>query len=76
MYFGIMNYIGTKGEVCRQLKIFKPPPPVVYATDCSKAVVLVVFLILCSFMVYTTGRLMYLSLLVLFVLVSPIVLAF
>ena len=53
-----MNYIGTKGEVCRQLKIFLKPP-VVYATDRSKAVVPVLFLILCSFVVYTTGRLMF-----------------
>ena len=52
------------------------PPPVVYATDRSKAVVPVLFLILCSFVVYTTGRLMFKSLLVLFVLVSPFVLAF
>ena len=34
-------------------------PPVVYATDRSKAVVPVLFLILCSFVVYTTGRLMF-----------------
>ena len=32
MYFCIKNYIGTQGEVCRQLKIFsnpphRPPPP-------------------------------------------------
>ena len=26
IYFCIMNYIGTKDEVCRQLKIFYPPP--------------------------------------------------
>ena len=58
MYFCIMNYIGTKGEVCRQLKIFLTPPPVVCATDHSKAVVPVLFLILCSFVAYTTGRLM------------------
>ena len=59
MYFCIMNYIGTKGEVCRQLKIFLNLP-VVYATDRSKAVVPVLFLIiLCSFVVYTTGRLMF-----------------
>ena len=32
---------------------------IVYATDRSKAVVPVLFLILCSFMVYTTGRLMF-----------------
>ena len=31
------------------------PPPVVYATDRSKAVVLVFFLF-CGFVVYTTGR--------------------
>ena len=45
-----MNYKGTKGEVCRQLKIFFTPaapapaplpPPVVYAFDRSKAVVTV-----------------------------------
>ena len=60
-----MNYIGTKSEVCRHLKIFSTPfpplptPPVVYATDRSKTVVPVLFLILCSFMVYTTGRLMF-----------------
>ena len=72
-----MNYIATKEEVCRQLKMFLPPPPtVVHATDRSKAVVPVLFLILCSFVVYTTGRLMLYSLLVLFVLVSPFNLAF
>ena len=56
-----MNYIGTKGEVCWQLKIFylPHPPRVVYATDRSNAVVPVLFLILCSFVVYTTGRLMF-----------------
>ena len=53
-----------------------PHPPVVYATDRSKAVVPVLFLILCSFVVYATGRLISLSHLVLFVLVSPFVLAF
>ena len=37
MYFCIKKYIGTQGEVCRQLKIFLNPP-VVYATDRSKAV--------------------------------------
>ena len=42
----------------------------------SKAEVPVLFLILWSFVVYTTGCLMFLSLLVLFVLVSPFVLAF
>ena len=60
MYFCIRNYIGTKGEVCRQLKIFLTPP-VVYATDHSKAVVLALFLILCSFVFYTTGRLVFLK---------------
>ena len=75
MYFCIMNYIGTKGEVYRQLNIYLNPT-VVYATDCSKAVVPVLFLILCSFVVYIMGRLMLLSLLVLFVLVSPFVLSF
>ena len=58
MYFSIMNYIGTEGEVCRQLKIFLIRP-VVYATDRSKAVVPVLFLILCSFVIYTTERLMF-----------------
>ena len=79
-----MNYIRTKGEVCRQLKICltprrNPPPPihpplptVVYVTARYKAVDPVLFLILCSFVVYTTGRLKFLSLLMLFVLVSPV----
>ena len=58
MYFCIMSYIGTKSEVCRQLKIFLNPA-VVYATDRSKEVVPVLFLILCNFVVYTTGRLMF-----------------
>ena len=40
-----MNYIGTKCEVCRQLKVSLNPP---YATDRSKAVVPVLFLILCA----------------------------
>ena len=31
VYFCIMNYIGTKGEVCRQLKIvFKSPGSLCY----------------------------------------------
>ena len=50
MYFCIKNYIGAQGEVCRQLKYFKPP--VVYATDRSEAVVLMLVLIfmwLCGF---------------------------
>ena len=60
MYFCMMNYIGTNVEVCRQLKIFlTPPTPVVYATDSSKAVVPVLFLILCIFVVYTTGCLVF-----------------
>ena len=53
-----MNYIGTKGEVCQQLKIFLTPAGV-YATDRSKAVAPVLFLILCSFVVYTMGCLMF-----------------
>ena len=53
-----MNYIGTKAEVCRQLKILLNPL-IVYDTDRSKAVIPVLFLILCSFVVYTTGRLMF-----------------
>ena len=51
MYFCIKKYIGTKlGEVCRELKIFYTrlpshhQPLVVYATDRSKTVVLVLFL--------------------------------
>ena len=59
MHFCIMNYIGTKGEVCQQLKTFLTPPPVVNDTERSKAVVPVVFLILCSFVVYTKGRVMF-----------------
>ena len=39
--------------------IFKPP--VVYATERSKAVVPVLFLILCRFVVYITGRLIFKS---------------
>ena len=61
MYFCIMNYIGTKGEVCRQFKTFYPLPPVVYATDRPKAEVQVLYIILCSFVVYTMGRLMFLK---------------
>ena len=53
-----MNYIWTKGEVCQQLKVFLNPL-VVYAIDRSKAVVPVLFLILCSLVVYTTGRLVF-----------------
>ena len=58
----VMNYIGNKREVCRQLKKIPPVPhpnPVVYATDRSNAVVPVLFLILYSIVVYTTGRLMF-----------------
>ena len=58
MYFCFMNCIGTKGEVCRELTIFLNPT-VVYATDRSKAVVPVLFLTLCSLMVYTSGRLIF-----------------
>ena len=42
MHFCIKIYIRTQGEVCRQKNIFKPP--VVYATDRSKAVTPVLFL--------------------------------
>ena len=38
-----MKYIGTQGECCRQLK-YVNHPPVVYATDRSKAVVPVFYL--------------------------------
>ena len=51
IYFCIKKYIGTLGEVCRQLNIniFLPPsppptPPVDYTTDRSKAVVPVLLL--------------------------------
>ena len=43
MYFCIKKYIGTQGEVCRQLKIFLNRS-VVYTTDRSKAAVPVLFL--------------------------------
>ena len=48
-------------------------PPVVYATERSKAVVLVLFLFWCGLVVFATGRFM-LSLALLFVLVffSPV----
>ena len=61
MYFCTMNYMETKDEVCRQLRIFLIflNPTVVYAADRSKAVVPVLFLIMCSFVVYTTGCLMF-----------------
>ena len=61
MYFCIKKYIKTQGEVCRQLKILYPPPPslqVVYAIDRSKAVWSRCCLILCGFVVDTTGRFM------------------
>ena len=57
-----MNYIGTKGDTCWQLKVFLPPPPpphVSYSTNRSKAVIPVFFLILCRFVVYTTQPLMF-----------------
>ena len=47
MYFCIKKYIGTQGDVCRQLKIFLPRPythTVVYAADRSNAVFPVLFL--------------------------------
>ena len=43
IYFCIKKYIGTQGEVFRQLKILLNPA-VVYAPDCPKAVVPVLFL--------------------------------
>ena len=43
MFFCIKNYIGTQGEVCT-VKGLIPPPPVVYTTDSSKAVVPILFL--------------------------------
>ena len=56
--------------------IFNPPPPQFMLLSVLRRVVQVLFLILCSFVVYTTGRLLFLSLLVLFVIVSPFVLEF
>ena len=56
--------------------IFNPPPPGSLCYWPFNAVVPVLFLILCSFVVYTTERLVFKSLFVLFVLVSPFVLAF
>ena len=41
--FCVKKDIETQSEVCRQLEVI-PPPPVVYATDRSKAVVPVLFL--------------------------------
>ena len=43
IYFCIKKYIGTQGEVCRQLKI-SLNPAVVYTKDRSKAVVPLLFL--------------------------------
>ena len=54
----VFLYYELHREVCRTVKIFLTPL-VVYATDRSKAVVPVLFLILCSCVVYTTGRLMF-----------------
>ena len=46
MYFCIRKYIGTQGEICRQLKIFLTPPPHTHTppADRSKVVVSVLFL--------------------------------
>ena len=46
-YFYIKNYIRTQGEFVDSKKIFKPP--IVYATDHSKAVTLVLFLFCVTF---------------------------
>ena len=43
MYFCIKKYMGTQVKFVDSLKYFYPPPPVVYATDRSKAVVPVLF---------------------------------
>ena len=58
MHFCFMNDIGTKGEVCRQLNTFLNRPGV-YATDRSEGGGHGVVLILCGFVVYTTGRFMF-----------------
>ena len=42
MYFVLRIITGPRVKICRQEKCYKPH--VVYATDCSKAVVLVLFL--------------------------------
>ena len=58
MYFCIKKYIGTQGEVCRQLKIFLNHP-VVYGIDRSKAVVPVLFLFYVALWFLYYGRLMF-----------------
>ena len=45
MYFCSKNYIGTQSEDLSTVKVLLPPTPVVDATDRSKAVVLVLFLL-------------------------------
>ena len=55
MHFCIMN---TSGPSCPQLNIFLNLP-LVHATDRSKVAVPVLFLILCSFVTLTTGRLVF-----------------
>ena len=69
MYFCIKNCIRTKGEVCRQLKIFLNAP-VGYATDRSKTGVPALFLILCSFCGLYHGSMDVLKSSVFFVLIS------
>ena len=58
VYFCIMNYIGAKGKICRQLKMFLTPT-VVCAAGRSVAVDPVLFLVLCGFVVCATGRFMF-----------------
>ena len=65
MYFCIKKYIGTQGEVCRQLKIFLNLP-IVYATDRSKAVVSVLFLFCVALWFLYYRRFMFVSIPVLF----------
>ena len=53
MYFCIKNFIGTKGEDLSTAKCFNPH--VVYATDRSRAVVLVLLVFLSGFVVKLAG---------------------
>ena len=60
VYFCIKKYIETQAVKSIFNPCPPPPPPtVVYATDRSKEVVPVIFLILCGFVVYTMGCFMF-----------------
>ena len=51
MYFWVKNYIRTQGEDLSTVNVLLTPPPVAYATDRYKAVVLMWFwvCVLCGF---------------------------